>query len=416
MTKLKHKYSTPTDSNYFFGYFDRTPFSSDSNKFLFHSVDFRDRQVVFGDEALIGYFQLDNKNKKEIIYKTKSWNWQNGSGLQWLNDGKEQLILNDFIDDDHRGIILHDGKVTKTFEKSVYCINNNSKLAVTLNLVHLSQYRSSYTFPYPENLKLDYSNDEFLSVFDLNTGNTILNISSHMIADILGIQHTVVKNGYVDHALFNPSGTKCYFNYRNSLPDGGVISYLIIVDLNLKTMKCILKTSMLGHLCWINDDILLIFGSCNEFSKIRMNQNNIISNLIKFTKYINSVIPIINTSVVKYIKGDCFFTVDTTNSVTKKIINNDYLNQDGHPNSAPLNKSLFLTDTYPNSEGIIFLRIINIDSGHLIEEIKLQSNPNTMNTEFRCDAHPRWSPNQSMIAVDRDNKFNRSIDIFSYED
>jgi hypothetical protein len=67
MIKLKKLFQTPNDSNYFFGYYDKSPLNKDNTKLLAIKVDFIDRLPEKNDIAYIGYLILILINMNSYI-------------------------------------------------------------------------------------------------------------------------------------------------------------------------------------------------------------------------------------------------------------------------------------------------------------------------------------------------------------
>ena len=75
----------------------------------------------------------------------------------------------------------------------------------------------------------------------------------------------------------------------------------------------------------------------------------------------------------------------------------DRLDEDGHPTLAP-SGSTILTDTYPDSCGDQHL-LLSPESGPVVSLGRYYSPP-AFRGEWRCDLHPRFSPDGGQIAFD----------------
>ena len=102
--------STP-DQNVFFGYYDVPALDPKTGRHLAHRVPFRDRLPTAADEAELGTIALDGDGTFRPFAKTRAWNFQQGSMLQWLGDGTGRVFYNEVRPDGkgYRGV-LHDLK------------------------------------------------------------------------------------------------------------------------------------------------------------------------------------------------------------------------------------------------------------------------------------------------------------------
>ena len=76
--------------------------------------------------------------------------------------------------------------------------------------------------------------------------------------------------------------------------------------------------------------------------------------------------------------------------------------EDGHPSFSPVDRSCFVTDTYPDPDDKKRARLILYDKAkdkqYLLDE--LDSIDKYDNSPLRCDLHPRWSLDGKYISVD----------------
>ena len=74
----------------FFGYYLKSP-ENLSGQILFQTATGEaERQSIHESSSVY----LIKNNIKSLVYKTKAWNWQQGSMLQWLPNN-EKCIIND---------------------------------------------------------------------------------------------------------------------------------------------------------------------------------------------------------------------------------------------------------------------------------------------------------------------------------
>ena len=74
------------------------------------------------------------------------------------------------------------------------------------------------------------------------------------------------------------------------------------------------------------------------------------------------------------------------------------LSNDGHPTYSP-DKSLIVTDTYPDRARIASIKILKENRENLKTVAKVFA-PFKYDNDTRCDLHPRWSRDGRMICFD----------------
>ena len=82
------------------------------------------------------------------------------------------------------------------------------------------------------------------------------------------------------------------------------------------------------------------------------------------------------------------------------------LHEDGHPSYSP-DKSLILTDTYPDKYGEQRLLLYALDQRPI--ELSRFFSPIRYRGEMRCDLHPRWDRTGQNVCVDSAHCGNRTL-------
>ena len=127
------------DYEYFFGYYDKSPWDFYDRYMLCLRVKDTTKSVAPKDSADIILIDTQNNNTYEIIAKTSTWNVQQGCMLQWLGpDFSEKIIFNDFRYGKYCSIILNIKSREETvIEMPVYSVSNDGKFALTLDFSRL---------------------------------------------------------------------------------------------------------------------------------------------------------------------------------------------------------------------------------------------------------------------------------------
>ena len=87
------------------------------------------------------------------------------------------------------------------------------------------------------------------------------------------------------------------------------------------------------------------------------------------------------------------------------------LKEDGHPSFSPCGRFL-LVDTYPDRLSERHLLVLDLREDELRRLARFLS-PRALSGEFRCDLHPRWSPDGRYAAIDSAHSGERQLGVFS---
>lgn len=369
--KKKTEYNIIEREGYFFGFHDKIPWSNDNNKLLAHKYNIPNRDIRKNDEVEIGYFYGEDNKKFEPLAKTKAWNWQQGSMLQWLgaNDG---IIFNIWNGEDNVARIIDiEGEIIKDLPSAIGATAPNGDYALSYSFERLN--RGMYGYGYP------HENDEFKNQKAPNqSGLSVINIKSKRekllftIRELKNIQQDeTMKNSYhfFTHCLFSPNGKRFLFLHRWKRKGKRKYSRLISCDLDGNHMHIFPTDGMVSHFTWVGDDKVLAY--CNT------------------EKY-----------------GDGYHLLEDQTNHYELIGENKYT-QDGHPQYCDKNKSI-VTDSYPNRFRIQELSIFDLEKREKNVVGKFYS-PNQFKESIRCDLHPRWDRTGTKICFDSAYTGKRSL-------
>ena len=99
----------------------------------------------------------------------------------------------------------------------------------------------------------------------------------------------------------------------------------------------------------------------------------------------------------------------------KKVDLSKSLNEDGHPSFNPINKNVFVSDTYPNKFGDRELFLYDIKSNVKSNLVNIYSSIK-YRSDYRCDLHPRWSNDAKLISFDSTHLGKRTTNVISVLD
>lgn len=343
---------SPLNAEVFFGYYDKSPWSPNMRSMVLHArgEDGRVRVVEWHEGAF------------RPLSATNVWNWQQGSMLNWLSD--RSLIFNDLY-----GGMLGARVYDKCSEDSsfipwpVQSVNPDSNEYVSLNYVRLYQLRPEYGYDVRvENFSpsMSHSQDGIWRVnIDSESSDLIVSLS-RLCAYEARFDFGQAKHK-INHVMYSPSGGRLVFMHRWVGVDGK-LSRLYVCDNDGSNLRLLLDNRMVSHYCWRDENHILVWGRTVE-------------------------------------AGDRYYLINVVYG-TWQIIGEGRLDTlgDGHPSYSPDGRWI-ITDTYPDKARQRHLLLYDTISQNLVRIGRFFA-PWKFDGPERCDLHPRWSPDGTMISID----------------
>ncbi|MCH8119313.1 MAG: hypothetical protein IIC00_06265, partial [Planctomycetes bacterium] len=335
-------------------------------------VNFEHRSPRPDDVIKIGMVDLKKGDRWTELGQSSSWCWQQGCMLQWLPGSKNQIIWNDREGDRFVCHILNvrSGK-KRTLPYPIYTLSPDGRTAVAPDLRRIQDMRPGYGYaglpdPYKDDLA---PKDSGIFRIDLKTGRRDLIIS---IADIAKIPsphiNTTGAKHYFNHLLFNPDGSRFIFLHRRlgpglegkgtrmltAKPDGSDIH---IVDSYGKT----------SHFIW-RDPRHILAWAWHPSHK------------------------------------NAFYLYEDSTGGKVEVVGKEVMPKNGHCTYLPGNKWI-LNDTYPDKERKQNPYLYNVATGERFPLGHFYLPPQYKG-EWRCDTHPRFSPNGRSVVIDSPHEGN----------
>lgn len=395
--------STRTDRQHFFGYYDISPFSKDDKFLLAHRVPSDlNRVPQKGDKADIVLISIDDREEYQIGV-TGAFNWQQGARLQWLGpDYGSRLIFNDYRDGSYIAVIVEVSSGRESIIPfPVFSVRADGKKAVCMDYHLLHWRRRGYGYAWGE--------ERFKNIkIPTDTGIYIIDLPSGKIDSIISVDRVVriefrddMKDAYhyLENPVYSPYGDKFLFHHRWQIEDGGVFTRLFIAYPESNRLELLVDVGELSHFTWMDNDTILYYGALNYgINKIRI-RKNVLAEVVK-----KMVLPLYRM----VFKSECFierkfilprrFFVMNVETKERLCLSTapDY---DGHPSFMPGDRNKFLSDTYSH-KGYQKLYIYLMDRGLVMDIGKFFVPLEFRRGPQRCDLHPRWNWDGSLICVD----------------
>ncbi len=375
--KIESSYKITEREGYFFGFHDKIPWSADNSKLLAHKYDISNREVMPKDTIVIGYFHGDRFLEFKSLRRTRAWNWQQGSMLQWVGN-KNSIIYNDWNGNKNVAKIINvEGELIKELGWPIGAIDNNGKYGISYSFERLNRgmYGYGYTNENDSEENNTTSKTSGLRRIDLETGESNFLFSIDDIKNINFDDNLCDGYHFFTHCLFSPKGDRFVFLHRCYREGRRLFSRMISSDLNGNNLNIFPTNGMVSHMTWVDNDNILAYCSTKQY-------------------------------------GDGYFLFKDFSSEFEKVGGVHY-KSDGHPQYCQ-NNGLIVTDTYPDRFRIQELSIYNIKTKEKKVIAKLKS-PRNFKNAVRCDLHPRWDREGKMLCFDSAHTGRRSLCTISLE-
>ncbi len=340
----------------FFGYYDKSPWSSNMR---FAILNLREKDYL---KVVV----FDQKKKRLIqVGKSLTWNWQQGCMSQWLPSSYKKIIVYNCSEKDKLGCRIKElgGELDRFIEYPIQSLNPRKFEALALNYRLLWKLRPEYGYNvnsinFSKNQSID--KDGIWRV-NLDTGCADLIISLARLSETNPCKSMVGAAHKVNHLLYSPSGKHFIFLHR-FYNKKRKYSRLYSANTDGNELTLLMDDHMVSHYHWRDDENIIVWGRKRQF-------------------------------------GDHYYLVNVKNAKSK-IIGENILDiyDDGHCTFSP-NCRWILTDTYPDRGRMQLLILFDTKENKFLILGSFFSPPQFSGAK-RCDLHPRWSPDGKWISID----------------
>lgn len=353
----------PSDSPLFFGYYDKSPFSQEMTRAVFH------QSHGTGDEVEI--VALDQK--EAALFKlgsSRAWNWQQGSMTQWL-PGHDDIIIHNCVRKDELGcrlVELPGGGEAGFLGMPIQTLHPNQPQALSLNYRRLMRLRPDYGYRtdvdnFQPRMRLS---DDGIWLLNLESGESRLVFSLAELAARPG-PGMVNADHKVNHAIYSRSGTRFVFMHRWLGPQGK-FSRLYCARSDGSDLTLLMESRLVSHYHWRDEDTLVVYGRAGEANHYYL------ANAAD-----GDLTPLSPEKLDDFGDGHCSFSPDG---------------------------QWIVSDTYPDKSRVQTLFLFKPDTGDL-EIIGGFLAPPAFNGPERCDLHPRFSPDGRWVSIDSSHTGSR---------
>ncbi len=359
---------------HWFGYYDKLEFDPTNRYVLGNEVDFQGRSPGPDDTITVGMVDLKAGDKWLPLGESRAWSWQQGCMLQWLPGSRTHVIWNDRQKDKYVSHVLDvRTKKKRTLPGPVYGISPDARFAVFPDFRRLHHLRPGYGYagiPDP-NMDVLAPTDAGCWRMDLKTGKLDLLFSFADVAKIPG------KNPFPEgakhwfnHLLFSPDGSRFIFLHRWKGPsDKGFKTRMITAKPDGTDLYVVDPHENTSHFIWRDNQHILAWAYHPSH------------------------------------KDKFYLYKDKTQEV--EVVAPDLMPVNGHCTYLPGNRFI-LNDCYPDKNRVQTPYLYDTRTGKR-HDIGHFPSPPEYTGEFRCDLHPRFSPDGHKVVIDAPHEGGRQL-------
>jgi hypothetical protein len=360
---------------HWFGYYDKLQFDPTGRYALGMEVDFEHRSPRPGDVIRLGMIDTADSDRWTEIGESRAWNWQQGCMLQWLPGSASEVIWNDREGDRFVSRILdvQTGK-RRTLPAPVYTLSPDGKSAVFPDFRRLNDCRPGYGYaglPDP-NAGRGVPDDAGIWHLDLASGRTNLVIPLSQAADVPfapgfpgGAKH------WFNHLLYSPDGSRFISLHRWRGPEqrGSFSTRMFTADSSGRDLFVLDPHGKTSHFIWRDPKNVLAWAWHPSY-------------------------------------GERFYLYrDKSKDV--EVVGDGVMTVNGHCTYLPGGRYI-LNDTYPDRDRMQHVYLFEIGTGKRIPLGSFLS-PREYTGEWRCDTHPRFSPDGRKVIIDSAHDSGRQM-------
>ena len=286
--------------------------------------------------------------------------------LQWVPGSDSLVIYNDRGED---GYLSHVRDVfsgeTKTLSRAIYSLSPAGRYAVTTDFRRINELRPGYGYSGIPDRWPDQTHPSEIGVerIDLETGEVKMLVS---LADIVDVPYPGgfgEGKHWFNHLLVSPDGKRTIFLHRWQTTPGRWATRMFTIGLDGSDLREINPgAGMVSHFIWRDPDHILAWS-------------------------------------VHPSAGNAFYLLEDRVDGKIEAVGSDVMQRDGHCTYLPGNEWI-VNDTYPQGpDRLQEVYLYHVASGRRVSLGGFHSPPQYKG-EWRCDTHPRHSPDGHWLCID----------------
>lgn len=351
--------------HHFFGYYDKSPWNSSGDLLLAHEASFNDRPPGPDDRVSLGLVHLHDGNRYQPLATSLAWNWQQGSMLQWHPADPKQLVLHNDRQDGRLVSIARDtrGRPVNVYQRPIYAVSPDGRCAYSINFARLHKHRPGYGYagcvdpwaadPHPK--------DDGIHRLDLSTGQSELIVALDQLAHLGSDAAWRDAFQWINHVQVSPDASRIAFFHIRRTAEEGWRARLCSCAADGSGTACLLDSEVVSHYDWLDNRRILIWTKDHRHA---------------------GSFQLVNDAGEK-----------------PEVVGAGVLDEDGHVSFSP-DRRWVLNDTYPDRYDMRTLMLYRWADGTRLDLARLYSPKARWWGEIRCDLHPRWNRDGTMVCID----------------
>jgi len=351
---------------HWFAYYDKPEFDPTCRYVLGMETNFGFRRPTADDTIRIGMVDLKDNDRWIELGQSSAWCWQQGCMLQWCPRSASEILWND-REGDHYVCRFLDVKsgAKRTIPHPVYSVSPDGRWAVAPDFRRVHDCRPGYGYEGLSDPCADQLAPKDSGIFriDLQTGEQRLIVS---LADIAKIPYekgdiSDAKHWF-NHLLVNTDGSRFEFLHRWCKPGArGFSTRMLTARPDGSDVRVIDPSGATSHFIWRDPQHILAWSwhaSCKN----------------------------------------AFYLFEDRAGGKIEVVGRELMPDNGHCTYLPGNRWV-LNDTYPDRHRKQHVYLYNVAENRRVPLGDFYS-PKEYSGEWRCDTHPRFSPDGRSVVID----------------
>lgn len=358
----------------FFGFHDVTPFSSNNSLLLGCRHNIPLRMPTKDDTLEVGYWTGENYSRWHCLGETRAWNYHKGCRLQWVDGtyiiyntcegGKLNATVCNIISGEKRLI-----------DNPIDSVSADGHWATSFSYGRLEKLMPGYGYAVgDDNAHLDQFTpvETGLYLIDLSQNTCRLLVSLKRLSDLQPEDGMGNTYHFVTHTEFSHDGRYVAFLHR-WFKGTFKRTRLMVLDLQTDELHISPTTGMVSHYAW-----------------------SVRNGIVAYCR-------------MQGVDSHVYFS-DPTMREWKRC-GYPQLNSDGHHHF--IDEDTFVVDTYPDKYRHIKLWKVCLSTDKVSKLADVRSMKQFVNPDddhnWKCDLHPRVSPDGTLVSFDSTHTGHRSL-------
>jgi len=324
---------------------------------------------VESNPILVGVLEADSLEFHPVSM-TSTWNWQQGSMLQWVGC-QDHILFNDHVEDHNVArLMTSSGETVDVFPIHIASVSPDGRYGLSYSFARMRRTAPEYSYQVGDDPSecVALPRDDGLRLIDLQNGDTQMLYSLAELAYLHPEVSMKEAYHYLTHCLFSPTGRRFTFLHRWRGQHGVLHTRLWSSDLSGQHLHQFPVTHA-SHICWRDNE--RVFAYCKPRDRC------------------------IGYYLMRDLSQDLEFAGTSLPAC------------DGHPQFSRDGRFL-VTDTYPDRGRVQSLLVHDTleSTTQVLVAVRIGFE---YRYNRRCDFHPRWNHDATQICFDSAHSGIRSL-------